>query len=103
MTEDLRNEIVRRWRNGTSQRVIARTLSVSRGTVWRALSKHQQARTGIKPQTPRRPGLLAPYETVIRELVGRYPDLTVTRLLEELRSRGFTGGYTIVRQKLREL
>ncbi len=103
MTEDLRNEIVRRWRNGTSQRVIARTLGVSRGAVRRALSKHQQARTGIKPQVPCRPGLLAPYETVIRELVGRYPELTVTRLLEELRSRGFPGGYTIVRQKLREL
>jgi transposase len=103
MTEHLRNEIVRRWQNGTSQRVIARSLGVSRGAVRRALSKHQQARTGMQTPSPPRPSLLDPYETLIRELVGRYPDLTVTRLLEELRSRGFTGGYTIVRQKLREL
>jgi transposase len=103
MTEDLRNEIVRRWRNGTSQRVIACTLRVSRGAVRRALSKHQQARSGETVSVARRPSLLAPYETVIRELLERYPELTVTRLLEELRFRGFTGGYTIVRQKLRDL
>ncbi len=103
MTEHLRNEIVRRWRTGTSQRVIARSLGISRGAVRRALAKHEQARTGRQPPSPSRASMLDAYETLIRELLGRYPDLTVTRLLEELRSRGFTGGYTIVRQKLREL
>ena len=51
MNEDLRNEIVRRWREGASQRVIARTLGVSRGTVKRVLSGHEQARRGQKPAT----------------------------------------------------
>lgn len=103
MNEDLRNEVVRRWREGASQRVIARTLGVSRGTVNRVLSQHERARRGQKSAPVHRPRLLDPYETVIQELVGRYPDLTVTRLLEELRSQGFAGGYTIVRERLWEL
>ncbi len=104
MNEDLRNEIVRRWREGASQRAIARLLGISRGPVQRVLAEHQAERSGEKTaDVARRPSLLDAYDTVLRELLGRYPDLTATRLLEELRSRGFTGGYTIVRQRLGEL
>jgi transposase len=103
MTEDLRNEIVQRWQGGTPQRAIARQLGVSRGAVGRALARHRQARSGPTPPERQRPSLLDAYETTIQELLGRYPDLTATRLLEELRSRGFTGGYTIVRQRLRDV
>ena len=103
MTEDLRNEIVRRWQSGTPQRVISRTLGVSRGMVERALAQHRGARAGQTEPSRKRSSLLDPYAMVIEELLGRYPDLTVTRLLEELRCRGFTGGYTIVRERLKEL
>lgn len=95
MNEELRNEIIRRWQNGTSQRVIARKLSISRGTVRRALWQYHRARSSQPETAEQRPSLLDPYAPVIEELVGRYPDITVMRLLEELRSRGFTGGYSV--------
>ena len=103
MNEDLRNEIIRRWRDGASQRTIARLLGLSRPTIKRVLSKHEAERRGEKSEPVRRPSLLDSYETVIRELVGRYPEITIIRLLEELRSRGFTGGYSILRERMREL
>ena len=103
MNEALRNEIVRRWRDGASQRSIAGVLGITRATVKRVLSKHEAERSGETPEPVRQPSLLDAYETVIGELIGRYPEITATRLLEELRVRGFAGGYTIVRGRLREL
>lgn len=103
MNADVNNEIVRRWREGTSQRAIARALGVSRDRVARVLARHQDARNGQTVPAPRRPSLLDAYETVIQELLGRYPDLTATRLWEELRSRGFSGGYTLVRERWSQL
>jgi transposase len=84
-------------------RRIAHALGLSRNTVSQALADVQAQRGGTTVPPPRRPSLLDPYEPALQELLGRYPDLTVQRLLEELRNRGFTGGCTIVRQRLREL
>ena len=100
MNEVTRNEVVRRWRGGASMRSIARALHLSRNTVRRALANVLAARAGEAPApTAARPSLLDPYEAVIVELLGRYPDLTAARVFQELRARGFRGGYTIVRQR----
>src|SRR5581483_7270068 len=71
--------------------------------VSRVLAAVTAQRNGVADAAPRRPSLLDPFDAAIQELLGRYPNLTATRLLEELRQRGFTGGYTIVRQRLGEL
>src|SRR5215831_5459847 len=99
MNEQTRNEIIRRWRAAASIRQIARDLHLARNTVSRVLTAVTARRDGTTTAAPRR-SLLDPFDTLIQELLGRYPDLTATRLLEELRQRGFTGGYTIVRQRL---
>ncbi len=103
MTEQTRNEIVRRWRAGASMRRIAGELGLARNTVRLALSQVEARRAGDGSGSERRPCLLDPYEPVIAELLARYPDLNARRLLEELRQRGFTGSYTVVRLRLRAL
>jgi transposase len=103
MTELARNEIVRRWRAGASMRRIACELGLARNTVSLALRQVEARRAGDGSGPERRPCLLDPYEPVIAELLARYPDLNARRLLEELRQRGFTGSYTVVRLRLREL
>src|SRR5262245_60624222 len=103
MNEATRNEITRRWRGGASIRQIARDLHLARNTVSRVLAEVTAQRAGAAAAAPRRPSLLDAFDPLLQELLGRYPDLTATRLLEELRQRGFTGGYTIVRQRLGEL
>jgi transposase len=105
MTESKRNEIVGRWQAGSSTRQIARELGLARDTVSRVLAHIKARRAGAPDGSPpgRRPSRLDPYLPIIKELLGRYPDLTAVRLLQELRHRGFTGGYTVVRKRLAEL
>src|SRR6516162_6441053 len=101
MTEPKRNEIISRWRAGSSIRKIARELGMARNTVSRVLAQIEARRTGHEGSpVRRRPSRLDPFLPIIQQLLGRYPDLTAVRLLEELRERGFTGGYTMVRQRL---
>src|SRR5258707_13388032 len=105
MTEQKRNEIVTRWRGGASIRRIASDLRLARNTVSGVLAQVQARRAGSDAAAPsrRRSRQLDRYEPVLQELLGRYPDLTATRLLEELRPRGFSRRYLGVRHRLRAL
>ncbi len=109
MNELIRNEILRQWNGGTSLRAIARSLRIARKTVRRVLNRREQDRVAgpRHPELPepckRRGSTLDAYEDTMRNLLGRYPRITAVRMLEELRSCGFAGHYTIVRERLREL
>ncbi|MBV8457874.1 MAG: IS21 family transposase [Acetobacteraceae bacterium] len=106
MTEALRHEIVQRRQAGASIRSIARDLGISRGAVARALARVQAERDGrAAPLAGPRPrqSIIDPFEPIVKELLATYPNLTVERALQELRQRGFTGGYTVVRQRVRLL
>jgi IS30 family transposase len=81
MTEAVRNEIVRLSEQGLSGRRIAQQLRVSRHTVAAALQQvvtaRQQGVSAVQPP-PRlrcRRSLKA-FESVIEQLLERYPDLT---------------------------
>jgi transposase len=104
MDEALRHEVMQRHQAGASLRAIARELGISRGAVARALARLQAQRDGRAARTPgARPSIIDPFEPILKELLGRYPNLTVERALQELRGRGFGGGYTVVRQRVRLL
>jgi transposase len=106
MNEAMRHDIVQRHQQGASIRSIAKELGISRGAVGRALALVQAQRDGPTAALPRprqRGSILDAYEPILRELLGRYPDLTAERALQELQARGFAGRYTIVRQRLRLL
>ena len=109
MKESMRNEIIRLKAGGASMRRIARLLCISRHSVSRVLSEHGAAREGSappedlpKPRT-KRPSCLDKYVSLMQDLLDRFPNITATRMWEELRDRGFKGQYSIVRERVRVL
>jgi transposase len=89
-------------------RRIAQRLRISRRTVRKALEQLDAARAAGSPQELPRPGAprgsqLDAHEAAIAELLARHPDITVQRIYEELRRRGYTGGYTILSERVRRL
>jgi transposase len=106
MTEELRHEIVQRRQSGMSMRAIAQELGISRGAVARALARVQAQRDGRATPLPparKRGSIVDSFEPILKELLAKYPNLTVERAWQELRARGYTGGYTVVRQRIRLL
>jgi transposase len=103
MTEEVRHEIVQRRQSGMSMRAIADELGLSRGAVARALARVQAQRDGRAAPAPRpcpRKSIIDPFEPILKELLAKYPNLTTERALQELQVRGFTGKYTVVRQRI---
>lgn len=107
MNEQMRSEVIHRWHSGQSMRRIAKELGMSRKTVSAAIVEHREQRatgvTGLPKPRERGPSLVDPYEATVREYLARYPEITVMRLLEELRRSGYSGGYTILRERVKEL
>jgi transposase len=103
MTEEMRHEIVQRRQSGLSLRAIAEELGLSRGAVARALARVRAQRDGQAAQLspPRKRGsIIDAFEPILKELLAKYPNLTGERALQELRARGYQGGYTVVRQRI---
>ncbi len=109
MNRDIDNEIIYRQQRGQSIRGIARDLGISRRRVSRTISLQQQAREveSVTAELPRpskkRSSKLDGFEETIQQLLARYSDMKVTRMLQELQRQGYTGGYTILREHVKRL
>jgi len=92
---------------GWGQRRIATELGISRKRVRRMLGRVQAQREqghSVLPAPPKKRGSqLDAFAPLIVSKLDEHPDITGVRLLEELRAAGYTGGYTIVKERLREL
>jgi transposase len=108
--DHVHNEIIHRWQGGQSLRGIARDLAVSRWQVAETIRRHQAARadgpvdstnSALNAPTASRASKLDAFEPLMDQLLERYPGITATRLFEELKTHGYRGGYTIVRQRLK--
>jgi transposase len=109
MNSQIRNEIVRRWYGGQSIRGVAREMKIARKTVKDVLELHELQRqqgavpTELQPPQTRRASLVDPHVERIQKLLSRYPKITVRRIWEELRGHGYTGGYSILCERVAEL
>lgn len=96
LSEVLRLSLV----EGLSIRAIARRLKLSRKTVRRLLGRAHERKP---PTSAPRPSLLASYDAEVRRLITKTPELRAPAILERLRPLGYTGGITILRDRLRLL
>jgi transposase len=88
-------------RQGLSVSAIARRSGLDRKTVRKYLER------GLEPPTygprPPRKTKITPFGRYLRERVAAYPELTGSRLLRDIRDLGYTGGYTAVKDFLRDV
>lgn len=105
----MENEIIRRWQEHAPMRRIAAELRISRHRVKRIILEQQIARAegrahpGLPAVPQSRGSVLDAHLPLIQDLLARWPSITALRIHEELRGRGFTGGYTIVKDLVRRL
>jgi transposase len=100
--DEQKAEVLRlRYVEGLSTRGIAKRLSMSRRTV-RDMLGQTKPRSRSAPATPR-VSILAPYEARVRAELERTPELRAPAMLERLRSAGYTGGISVLRDRMRVL
>lgn len=81
--------LVERWKIET----VARRFSVHHSVVRRAIRDGAESRPRAAP-----PGVIEPFKPYIVERLLAYPALTSSRLLAELRERGYTGSVAVLRR-----
>jgi transposase len=106
---EIENDIIARHQAGQSIRGISRDLGISRYRVSGVIARNQAGRENEtrKSQLPappaKRASKLDSFASQIEQLLARYPNMTARRVYEELQQRGYEGGYTIVRDRVRKL
>lgn len=94
---------------GLSKAAIARQVGIDRRTVYRWMAAGEldpDPETGLLPKPSRRapqPCKLDPYRDIIRTRLETYPDLSAVRLFEEVKAAGYSGGYTQLKDFVREI
>jgi len=88
-------------KEGLSVSAIAERTGLDRKTIRKYIAR------GVEPPQygPRapRPHIMAPYEAYVRERLAAFPELSIPRLLREIRPLGYAGGRTMLGEFVREV
>ena len=88
-------------RQGLSVSAIARQIGIDRKTVRAYIAK------GLEPPAYKKrlskQGMVSPFESYLRDRLTAFPGLTARRLFREAKEHGFAGGYSVVRDRVRDL
>lgn len=84
-------------RDGWKIETTARRFGVHHDVVRRVI------RAGDGPVPKRAPSILDAFKPYLVERLAEYPELTATRLLMELKDRGYTGGAAVIRRFVRKI
>jgi len=88
-------------KQGLSVSAIAERTGLDRKTIRKYIAR------GVEPPQygPRapRPRIMAPYEAYVRERLAAFPELSIPRLLREIRPLGYSGGRTMLGDFVREV
>ena len=107
--EELRHEVGVLHREGMSKRAIARALKVSRNTVRKLLVAHAKSRRTSRLALDKgasrlpRTSKLDEFREQVGGLLKEFSDITAQRIFEELKAKGFVGGYTAVKDWVRKV
>jgi len=107
--EELNQLIINMKSDGWSIRGLGRRFKMSRNTIRSILRTHANQRNQghdvLLPQKNKtlRKSKLDPFVPKIKELLEEFPQITGQRVLEELHLAGYTGGKTILRERLKIL
>lgn len=92
---------------GLSKAAIARRLCISERTIGRWIKDGQLERELNEPPRyrprPPRPTKLDPYKALIGTRLEAYPELSAVRLFEEIQASGYPGGYSQLRDFVRQV
>ena len=78
--------------NGMSIRSIAKEMGISRNSVRKYLKGDP-----VKKNKKKRSSKLDPYRDTVKAIIDR-GNLSAVRILEEIRKKGYMGGYTILKE-----
>jgi transposase len=104
--EQFEHTLIIMYREGWSIRSLSRYFGTSRNAIRRILRAHERQRNAghdILTKRLKRASKLDAFEPEMKRILGKYPDITAVRLLEELKEAGFAGGITMLRERLADM